>query len=47
MLIRSMQAAGIVAGVVQDMFARKPGEGEGVEEDTTGGYFNRKFCRSG
>ena len=38
-LIRSMLAAGIV----QDMFAREAGEGEGGEEETTGGYF---YCYS-
>ena len=34
-LIRSMLAAGII----QDTFAGEAGEGEGGEEDTTGGYF--------
>ena len=33
--IRSMLAAGIV----QDTFAGESGEGEGSEEETTGGYF--------
>ena len=40
-LIHSMLAAGIV----QDTFAGEAGEGEGGEEETTGGYFY--FYRSG
>ena len=34
-LLRSVLAAGIV----QDTFAGEAGEGEGGEEETTGGYF--------
>ena len=34
-LIRSMLAAGLV----QDTFSREAEEGEGGEEETTGGYF--------
>ena len=35
--MRSTQAAGIV----QDTFAGEAGEGEGGEEETTGGYFSQ------
>ena len=42
-LIRSTQAAGIV----QDTFAGEAGEGEGGEEEMTGGYFYHYFCCSG
>ena len=38
----------LAAGIVQDMFAGEAGEGEGGEEETTGGYFYRsgwKFFR--
>ena len=31
----------LAAGIVQDMFAREAGEGEGGEEEMTGGYFYR------
>ena len=34
-LIRSF----VAAGIVQDTFAEEAGEGEGGEEETTGGYF--------
>ena len=40
MLIRSVLAAGIV----QDTFTGEAGEGEGGEEETTGGYFYFYFC---
>ena len=38
-LIRSM----LDAGIVQDAFAGGAGEGEGGEEETTGGYFHCYF----
>ena len=31
----------LAAGIVQDTFAGEAGEGEGGEEETTGGYFYR------
>ena len=30
----------LASGIVQDMFAGEAGEGEGGEEETTGGYFS-------
>ena len=35
------------AGIVQDTFAGKAGEGKGGEGETTGGYFYCYFYRSG
>ena len=37
----------LAAGIVQDMFAGEAREGEGGEEETTGGYFYCYFYRSG
>ena len=37
----------LAAGIVQDTFAGEAGEGGGVEEETTGGYFYCYFYRSG
>ena len=31
----------LAAGIVQDTFSGEAGEGEGDEEETTGGYFYR------
>ena len=33
----------LAAGIVQDTFAGEAGEGEGGEEETTGGYFYWNF----
>ena len=37
----------LAAGIVQDIFAGEAGEGEGGEEEMTGGYFYRYFYCSG
>ena len=37
----------LAAGIVQNTFARETGEGEGGEEETTGGYFYCYFYCSG
>ena len=37
----------LAAGIVQDTFAGYTGEGEGDEEEKTGGYFYRYFYHSG
>ena len=37
----------LAAGIVQDMFAGEDGEGDGDEEEMTGGYFYHNLSRSG
>ena len=37
----------LAAGIVLDTFVEEAGEGEGVEEETTGGYLYRYFYCSG